>query len=481
MLARINCLHPCHRKKKGVMKKMKRREFLKTGVHMTIAVGTPFTFISSKDKKSVTESLKEINARVAAVKGNDLDSMTRDAIDALGGIQTIVNSGETVFIKPNFVTFPWAEQNNCFHLGECTKPEIIIAVTEECLKAGAKEVIIGDGSHLPTFDWQYAMTLDGSTDLVAEAARLGSLYDGKVTLACLETDSPGWVEVPSITPLNKIAISSLVANADKVISIPVAKTHSWAQLTLALKNFIGITPLSRYAQLIDNTWWNRGTFDHNSPQAIAQVYLDIVNSIKPDLSIIDFSIGIEGDGPTITNSGGTTLDMKDRLGSWAIIASTDIMAADATAARIMSHDVEKIKQLTMGFDMGLGEIRENSIEILGEKLDNLRVPWQPATLVNETSIKTIPFNQPTSFELLQNYPNPFNASTRIEFMIPEADFVRIKLYDASGRMIKFLVNKKMSAGKHIAHFNGSDLTSGIYFYQVTAGNFSKMKKMILLK
>jgi uncharacterized protein (DUF362 family) len=163
----------------------------------------------------------------------------------------------------------------------------------------------------------------------------------------------------------------------------VAKTHSWAQLTLALKNFIGITPLSRYAQLIDNTWWNRGTFDHSSPQAIGQIYLDIVKSIKPDLSIIDFSIGIEGDGPTI-NLGGSTLNMKERLGSclgsWAIIASTDIMAADATAARIMSHETKKVKHLAMGFEMGLGEIREQSIELLGEKLDNLRVTWKPARL-----------------------------------------------------------------------------------------------------
>ncbi len=54
------------------------------------------------------------------------------------------------------------------------------------------------------------------------------------------------------------------------------------------------------------------------------------------------------------------------------------MAADATAARIMSHDTKKVKQLAMGFDMGLGEIREKSIEILGEKLDNLRVKWKPA-------------------------------------------------------------------------------------------------------
>ena len=357
------------------MLKIDRREFLKKGAGTTIALLSPLSFLNCKENQSQGKK-----SQVAAILGDNLDSMTRDAIDALGGMQTIVSEGETVFIKPNFVTFPWAQTNNCFQIGECTKPEIIIAVTEECLKAGAAEVIIGDGSPLPMFDWQYAVTLDGSTNLVDEANRLSTLYTGKVSLACLENDSPGWTYVPSNTPLNEIAISSLAANADKVISIPVAKTHSWAQLTLALKNFIGITPLSLYAQLIDNTYWNRGTFDHSTPQTIAHVYLDIVKSIKPDLSVIDFSIGVEGDGPTISNSGGTTLNMKDRLGSWAILASTDIMAADATAARIMSHDVEKIKQLTMGFDMGLGQIRENSIEILGEKLENLQVPWQPATL-----------------------------------------------------------------------------------------------------
>ncbi len=352
------------------MQKIKRRDLLKASVGAATILGTSHLLASDQQKKK---------ARVAAILGDHLDSMTRDAIDALGGIRTVINKGETVFIKPNFVNFPWAQYNNCFRKGECTKPEIIIAVTEECLKAGAKEVIIGEGSHLPKFDWQYAITLDGQTNLVKESERLSSSYKGKVTLACLETDSPGWIEIPSKTPLGKIAISSLVAKADKVISIPVAKTHSWAQLTLAAKNFLGITPLSRYAQLIDNTWWNRGTFDHSTPQAIAQVYLDIVESIKPDLSIIDFSIGIEGDGPT-TSQGGTLLNMRERLGSWAIIASTDIMAADATAARIMSHDTNKIKHLAMGFDMRLGEIREQSINLLGEKLDNLRVTWKPARL-----------------------------------------------------------------------------------------------------
>jgi uncharacterized protein (DUF362 family) len=331
------------------------------------------------DKESILEP-PGMNASVAAVRGDDLSMMTQDVLEALGGIQKVVKEGETVFIKPNFVTFPWARTNNCFGVGECTKPEILIAVTEECLKAGAAEVIIGEGSHLPSFDWRYATTLDGSANLVLEADRLSTVYSGKVTLACLETDSPEWDEVPSRTYLGTIAISSLVARMDRVISIPVAKTHSWAQLTLSLKNFIGVTPLERYAEWVNDSYWDRGkAFDHSSPRAIAQIYLDIVDAVSPDLAIIDFSIGIEGDGPT-RGSGGRTVAMKTRLGSWLILASTDLMAADATAARIMNHNVPDMKQLNMGYQMGLGEIREEAIEIVGTDLDALRVEWSPARL-----------------------------------------------------------------------------------------------------
>ena len=141
----------------------------------------------------------------------------------------------------------------------------------------------------------------------------------------------------------------------------------------------GVIQLKKYAQLIDNTWWNRGSLDHSSPRAISQIYLDIVKAVKPDLSIVDFSMCLEKNGPSL-GQGGKTVNVKDRIGSWAVIASRDIMAADATAARIMSHDVKKMKQLTMGFDMGLGQINEDSIEIVGEKLEKLAMKWQPAEI-----------------------------------------------------------------------------------------------------
>jgi uncharacterized protein (DUF362 family) len=367
------------------MHRLTRRDFLRLGAGAAVALGAPQILTGCGGEKLSPKATPTPGptARVAAVRGEDLHAMTREALEAMGGAQKIVNEGETVFIKPNMVMLPFVPSiGDRFLAGECTKPEIVIAVAEECLRAGAAEVIVGDGAQMPTFDWTLATTLDGSTNLAAEAERLGSKYGRKVTLACLDTDSPEWVEVPTSTYIEKVAISSLIAQADRVISIPVMKTHQWAQLTLSLKNFVGVTPLERYGWKGASTMWSRVLLDHSSPEAIAQLYLDIVSAVKPDLAIIDASIGVEGNGPSATEGNGLTVNMKERLGSWLLLASTDLVAADATAARIMSQDVAEVKAVLMGHEMGLGEMREDSIEIIGERLDNLRVDWLPAELAN---------------------------------------------------------------------------------------------------
>jgi uncharacterized protein (DUF362 family) len=362
------------------MHRLTRRDFLRLGAGAAVALGAAPILTGCGDK----EATPKPTARVAAIRGNNLYDMAREALEAVGGVQKIVNPGETVFIKPNMVTLPFTPAlGNRFVVGECTKPEIVIAVAEECLRVGATEVIIGDGSQMPSFDWKYATTLDGSTNLAVEAERLSSKYKGRVTLACLDVDTPEWVEVPTSTYLEKVAISSLVAGADRVISIPVVKTHQWAQLTLSLKNFIGVTPLERYGWKGADTMWSRVLLDHSSPEAIAQLYFDIADAVKPDLAIIDASICIEGNGPSAGEEKGLTVDMKDRLGSWLLLASTDLVAADATAARIINHDIAYVERvLSMGYEQGLGEVREDSIEIIGERLDNLRVDWIPAELAN---------------------------------------------------------------------------------------------------
>jgi uncharacterized protein (DUF362 family) len=319
-------------------------------------------------------------ARVAAVRGTDLADMTRSALAALGGIQTVVHEGETVFIKPNMVTLPWSARDyNPFRLGECTKPEIVVAVAEECLRAGARQVIVGDGSQMPRFDWSGAVTLDGSTNLAREAARLNSQYRGQVRLVCLDADTPEWVEIPTGISLGRVAVSSLVTRADRVISIPVAKTHRWAYLTLALKNFIGITPLARYGWT-GTSETTRVLLHRNdyTPRGFGRLLVDIASAVRPHLSVIDFSIGMEGNGPS-QSTGGRAVDMRTRLGSWLVLASTDPVAADATAARVMNLEAPFAPEiLTMARDAGLGVLCAPSIELLGARLDDLRVQWTAA-------------------------------------------------------------------------------------------------------
>lgn len=95
----------------------------------------------------------------------------------------------------------------------------------------------------------------------------------------------------------------------------------------------------------------------------------------------------------------------------------------------------------------------------------------------EGDLESIPLN----FTLEQNYPNPFNPTTTIEYAIPGNSFVKISIYDLRGREIKTIVNEMKQAGTDKAIFDGSNLSSGVYFYKIQAGTYEKIMKMLLLK
>ena len=86
-----------------------------------------------------------------------------------------------------------------------------------------------------------------------------------------------------------------------------------------------------------------------------------------------------------------------------------------------------------------------------------------------------------SYYLSDAYPNPFNPSTKIEYRIPHSEFVSIKVYDMLGREIATLVNEKKSSGKYEVEFDGSNFSSGVYLYQMIAGDFISTKKFIYMK
>lgn len=88
---------------------------------------------------------------------------------------------------------------------------------------------------------------------------------------------------------------------------------------------------------------------------------------------------------------------------------------------------------------------------------------------------------PTNFELNQNYPNPFNPTTTISYSLPKTAFVTLKIFDTLGREVTTLVSENKLPGKYEVQFDGTKLSSGVYFYKITAGNYIETKKLILIK
>ncbi len=88
---------------------------------------------------------------------------------------------------------------------------------------------------------------------------------------------------------------------------------------------------------------------------------------------------------------------------------------------------------------------------------------------------------PVAYSLFQNYPNPFNPTTNIQFDIPKSSYVKLKIFDMLGKEITTLVNDRLQAGSYRVNWNASQYSNGVYYYNITAGDFSKTRKMILIK
>jgi hypothetical protein len=98
-----------------------------------------------------------------------------------------------------------------------------------------------------------------------------------------------------------------------------------------------------------------------------------------------------------------------------------------------------------------------------------------------TDIDDITNGVVSSYQLTQNYPNPFNPVTAIQYAIPEAGFVQIKIYNIIGQQVASLVNMQQSAGNYKVLFDASKLSSGVYLYQINVNNYQQTKKMMLMK
>ncbi|MBI9071814.1 MAG: T9SS type A sorting domain-containing protein [Melioribacteraceae bacterium] len=151
---------------------------------------------------------------------------------------------------------------------------------------------------------------------------------------------------------------------------------------------------------------------------------------------------------------------------------------------------------------------ENDSELASNLTWNLvfwKTDWETGDIVNISYPNPIQFGVDTftfstssftdsaeeplvsKYKLAQNYPNPFNPTTTIEFALPAVKanhasyLTKLTIYDILGRKVKTLLNKELGAGKHKVTFNASNLSTGVYFYRIKAGNFVQVKKMMLIR
>ncbi len=267
-------------------------------------------------------------ALVGIAKGKDIMSMVREAVSLIGGLERIDIKGKTVLVKPNVVS---GEPNPA-----TTNPEVVRAVVKLLKEAGASKVIVGDMSAM--------MTLSTKKNFERTGIKKAAEDEGAKVVYFEDHD---WVEVelPGTKYISKVYVTEWIFNVDRVINLPVIKTHRSASYSICLKNFIGATHLKFRPYLIDTEHWE---------ELIAEMNI----AYQPHLNIVDGTrIMIEG-GPWE----GTAVDTN------LIIASGDRVAADIEGLKIINSfgkwkmvtgkDVWEQKQIKRALELGLGAKKE---------------------------------------------------------------------------------------------------------------------------
>ena len=182
---------------------------------------------------------------------------------------------------------------------------------------------------------------------------------------------------------------------------------------------------------------------------------------------------------------------SDSCGSWTKISSLTYQAGisiesggmlvvyDSLGVFLFSDDGDSIGS----FNQGLSDLATHTLTIDNNGFVYVGTDhgvWRrPVSEI--VSVERVPTALPSNFNLLQNYPNPFNPSTSIKYSIPQTSKVVIKIYDILGNEIATLMDEEKSVGTYELMWDASAQPSGVYFYQLKAGDYVNTKKMILLR
>jgi len=278
-----------------------------------------------------------VKPKVSIVKESNIEKRIAKSLELLGGIDRFVSKGDVVFIKPNLV-YPAPPPLT-------TDGEVIGALIKLVKQAGAEKVLVGEGgAPVPKRKDNF------STRDVFEATGVGEVVErngGEVV--CLDEKDCEEIEVASNIIYKKIKVAKSVLNSDRLIGVPVLKTHYDTDVSLGIKGWHGVIA-------DEDKFWKFHRDD------IHQKLVDLARAIKPTLTIIDAGTVMEGSGPFAGDTVKTNL----------VIAGADIVATDAVATTTMGFDPMEVDHIRIAAIQGLGEINLNKIEVVGEKVDEVK-------------------------------------------------------------------------------------------------------------
>jgi predicted GH43/DUF377 family glycosyl hydrolase len=227
-----------------------------------------------------------------------------------------------------------------------------------------------------------------------------------------------------------------------------------------------------YAESIDGVTWQKDTLNNPLFLKGGLGEWDEGGIHMPNVILID-SMYYMYFGGMNTNWGGRKIGMAIshfKNQQWLKYPSNPVLSPSATGWD--NNWVEEGRVFLIGDTLWMWYAACNKSELW--QIGLAKSPIQPVSVEQETI-------QPTVFSLEQNFPNPFNPITKIKYSVPQSSQVQIKVFDILGNELETLVNEEKQVGTYELTWNAANLPSGVYFYQLKAGEIVQTKKMLLLK
>jgi len=262
-------------------------------------------------------------ADLAVVHGTDPAAIARAAVDALGGMRRFVQPGADVIVKPNICV-----DYHTYEYAATTNPWVVAALVTMCREAGAARVRV--------MDMPFGGTARSAYDVsgIADAVRAAG---GEMELMSQVRFVD--IRIPDGRDITRWNVYDDIVKADLVINVPIAKHHNLARLSLGGKNLMGVIT-------------NPGRFHANLGQRVA----DLMSLVRPGLTVVDAVRILTRNGPT----GGSLNDVVQKD---TVIASTDLVAADAYAAGLFEMPPERVPYIQAAANMGLGTMDWQTLKV----------------------------------------------------------------------------------------------------------------------